>query len=351
LNKFIELYNSKPLTFIADIGANHGGSLSKAKDLIYLAKESGADVAKFQHFSANSIVSDYGFKNLGTQSSHQANWKKSVYDVYKDASINLQWTEELLETCKKADIMFMTSPYSLNLIDYIDPFVDAYKIGSGDITWLEALQKVVEKDKPVLLATGASNENEVIDAMNILKQSIHPIFLMQCNTNYTADPDNFNHINLNVLKRFSELWPDTILGLSDHTKGHSTVLGSIAFGARVIEKHFTDNCSQDGPDHFFAMDPTSWSDMVDASNELLLALGDGNKKIEKNESETAVLQRRSIRLKLDLKKDDIISKDNIEALRPCPADAISPAKINELIGKRLITDKLKVEHLTWQDLL
>ena len=132
-NKKIGL--TRPVYFIADIAANHDGDLKRAIDLIYLAKESGADVAKFQHFHASSIVSDYGFKNLKTHGSHQSAWKKSVYDVYLDASVNPDWTHILKETCDKAGITFFTSPYSIDMIDHIDPYVSAYKIGSGDITW------------------------------------------------------------------------------------------------------------------------------------------------------------------------------------------------------------------------
>ena len=110
-----------PVYFIADIAANHDGDIERAKELIYLAAEAGADAAKFQHFKADTIVSDYGFKNLAGHQSHQAIWKKSVFDVYKDASVSLGWTEILKVTCIKAGITFFTSPYSLDIVDHIDP--------------------------------------------------------------------------------------------------------------------------------------------------------------------------------------------------------------------------------------
>ena len=136
--------------FIADIAANHDGDLERAKDLIYLAAEAGADAAKFQHFQASTIVSDKGFKSLGGQLSHQAKWKDSVFDVYKAASVDLSWTETLKETCNDAGIPFFTTPYSLDLVDFIDPYVPAYKIGSGDITWLEMIKHVASKQKPYI---------------------------------------------------------------------------------------------------------------------------------------------------------------------------------------------------------
>ena len=125
---------------------------------------------------------------------------------------------------------------------------------------------------------------------------------MQCNTNYTADISNFNYINLNFLKNLKKKYPNLIIGLSDHTHGHSTVLGSIALGAKVIEKHFTLSNDLEGPDHKFSMTPKSWREMIDRSRELELSLGNGEKKIEDNEKETVVLQRRAIRAKKNLKK-------------------------------------------------
>ena len=115
--------DNKPTYFIADIGANHNGSLEKAKELIYLCAESGADAAKFQHFSAKTIVSDFGFKSLKGKFSHQSKWKKSVFEVYQDASINLNWTNILRKTCKKVGIEFFSSPYSYEMVNHLNPFV------------------------------------------------------------------------------------------------------------------------------------------------------------------------------------------------------------------------------------
>ena len=145
-----EIGIDKPTFFIADIAANHDGDLERAKELIWLSAEAGADCAKFQHFDAETIVSDFGFKSLGSQLSHQGTWKKSVFETYKEASLNRDWTEELKSTCDEAGIVFMTSPYSLELVDYVDEYVTAYKIGSGDVTWLEIIRHIASKRKPVL---------------------------------------------------------------------------------------------------------------------------------------------------------------------------------------------------------
>ena len=136
-----------PTYFIADIGANHDGSIIRAKKLIKLAKFAGADAAKFQHFAAKTIVSDKGFKKMKSESSHQKKWKKSVFEVYKSASINSNWTKILKIYCDKLGIEFMTSPYSLEILNEINPFVKAIKIGSGDITWIDIIKEIAKKKK------------------------------------------------------------------------------------------------------------------------------------------------------------------------------------------------------------
>ena len=133
-----------PTFFIADIAANHDGSLNKAIDLINLSAENGADAAKFQHFKADTIVSDIGFRKLKTKN-HINLVGKSVYEVYKEASINLSWTEKLKKECDKCGIIFFTSPYDLSLVDYVNKFVPAFKIGSGDITYLENNKENIKK--------------------------------------------------------------------------------------------------------------------------------------------------------------------------------------------------------------
>ena len=338
----------KKTYFIADIAANHDGDLERAKKLCLLAKKAGADAAKFQHFKAKSIVSDEGFKNLGSQQSHQATWEKSVYGVYDDASVPLDWTPELKLYCDKIGIDFFTTPYDLDYVDYLDNFVSCYKIGSGDITWHKMLHKVASKGKPVIIATGASSIQEVIEAIKILSSYDIEICLMQCNTNYTVSPENFKCINLNVLKTYKIMFPNIKLGLSDHTPGDITVLGAVSLGAIMVEKHFTDDNNRNGPDHPFSMNPKTWKEMVTRTRLLELSLGDTIKKVEENEHETVVLQRRSIRVIKDLPKHHILQEKDLIEVRPCPKDAIPPSEC--VIGKKLNVnlsknDYLKYEHI------
>jgi sialic acid synthase SpsE len=340
---------SNPTYFIADIAANHDGELDRAVALIHLAAESGADAAKFQHFRAPKIVSKFGFET-GPQLSHQSKWKRSVYEVYQSASVPWEWTATLKKACDAAGIHFFSSPYDTEAVDMLDEFVPAFKIGSGDITWIEALEYMARKGKPVLLATGASDLGDVQRAVDAILSINKDLLLMQCNTNYTGSIENFRYVKLRVLETFAAMYPQLVLGLSDHTPGHAAVLGAVALGARAIEKHFTDDRGREGPDHPFSLDPVAWRDMIDRTRELEYAMGDGNKIVEPNEKDTVVIQRRCLRAARDLTAGSVIGQGDLEALRPAPRDGIFPYQENLAIGRKLMRDLKQGDYPKWTDL-
>ncbi len=379
---------SEPCYFIADIAANHCGELSIAKDLIHACAESGVDAVKMQNFTAATIVSDYGFKNLSGVETHQSKWKQSVFDSYDAASIPLSWTEELKSLCDKLGLAYFTSPYSLELVHAVAPSVSAFKLGSGDITWLEEIKAMGSYDLPLLIATGASTMAEVESAMDAALSVSNQTLLMQCNTEYTASIEDtqeqrykrFEHINLQVLATYAKRWPGIPLGLSDHTHGSMTVLGAVGlFDCCAVEKHFTFDNSKEGQDHSFSMTPATWLEMknatealrselasekpetfeerldivkrfVDDPTALELAIGDGVKKLEANEVNTVVVQRRAVRATRSIKAGEVLSKEDLFPLRPCPRDAVTPANIDELVGKTLQRDITEGEHFVQDDL-
>ncbi len=331
-----DLAHSSPTYFIADIAANHDGSLERALELIRLAAESGANAAKFQNFRAETIVSRKGFQELGEKLTHQAKWKKDVYEVYQDAALPMEWTEHLRSECLSAGIDYFTAPYDLGYIDYFADLMPYFKIGSGDITWKNSIEQIAKHGKPVLIATGASTMSEVEEAVSLLELYNIPIVLMQCNTNYTGDEKNFDFLNLRVLEDFRRKFPNVILGFSDHSQGHIAVLGAVSLGARAVEKHFTDDVKREGPDHQFSLDPDMWKKMVEDTRVLERCLGDGIKTVEVNERDSRIVQRRALRFMKALPKGHVLQEEDFIALRPCPADGISPFDVNSLIGKRLI---------------
>lgn len=340
----------EPTYFIADIAANHDGNLDRALELMTLAKEAGANCAKFQHFRAPRIVSDYGFRELGAQQAHQAAWKKSVFQAYADSSLPWEWTEHLAAHADAIGLEFMSAPYDLEAVTHLNPYVNAFKVGSGDINWLEELEAIANLGKPVILATGASSLTDVHRAMDLLLKANVDIVLMQCNTNYTGEKENARYVNLRVLHQYAQLFPGVTLGLSDHTPGNVTVLGAVALGARVIEKHFTDDPDREGPDHTFSMDPGTWRTMVDNTRLLEAALGDGDKRIEANELETVILQRRCVRAARNLGSGTTVQRSDLEVLRPAPKGAIPAHAVSNVEGKTLTRDLVAGQHIQWSDL-
>lgn len=336
--------------FIADIAANHDGDLERAIDLIRLAKQAGADAAKFQNFRAPKIVSEYGFKSLGGQLSHQAKWEKSVVEVYEDASIPFEWTPSLKKACDKVDIHYFSSPYDYEAIDMLDAYVPAYKVGSSLISWPQAIVHMARFGKPILIATGDADMRDVERVMDQVLPVNKRVVLMQCNTNYTANESNYDNLHLNVLKTYAARWPGVILGLSDHTQSAAPVVGAVALGARVIERHFTDSNDREGPDHKFALNPENWAHMVAEVRILERALGSSEKFVAENEKETYIVQRHCLRVARDVKAGEAFTEEMLEVLRPATPGALMAWDLPQVLGKKAASDLPFGKELRWEDL-
>ena len=288
--------------------------------------------------------------------------------------------------CAKLGLDYFTSPYSVELVHQVEPFVAAYKLGSGDITWHEVIATMASYPKPLIMATGASTMQEVEQAMAVAMDGRAPVILLQCNTEYSASPnevrtkrlERYRRINLRVIESYRERWPSVPMGLSDHTQGATTVLGAVGlFDCCIVEKHFTLDSSQEGQDHAFSMTPTEWKAMVDATAQLKealgdssdynrrleitrsavedpealdLAIGDGVKILEDNELNTVVVQRRALRLIRPVAAGEVIKRENLIPLRPCPAGALAPSQIDQVIGMGLKRDLSEGECLMDCDL-
>lgn len=328
---------------IAEIGSNFNGSISNAKKLIKLAKNSGADAVKFQSFVSEKIISRNGFKK---KLAFQAKWKKSVWDVYNEAQLPLSWHEELSKYSKIVGIDFLSTPYYCEAVDKLVKLkVPAIKIGSGEITNLEFLKYVSKTMKPILLATGASTMKEVEEAVRVIKSTGNKkIILMQAITQY---PSPITDANLKVMKTFRKKFRLNI-GYSDHSPGSLVLLASVAMGACVIEKHFTANTKLRGPDHVHSLNPTDFKQMVQDIRLLESAFGDGIKKIEKSERETRIIQRRGIWTIKKISKGEQFSKSNIDVLRPNMG--ISASKYGLIIGKKAKRNFKSYESIKEHDL-
>jgi len=323
--------DGEPFYSIAEIGSNFDNSINKAYKLIDLAKASGADAVKFQSFKASTLVNDDCFNNL--KIGYQAKWKKSVFEVYKSAEFPKKFHKRIFDYCKKKKIEFFSAPYDKESVDFLDKLgVNVYKIGSGDITWLENIEYIAKKKKPVILATGASTLKHVENAVKVIKKTgNNKIILMQCVTNY---PATFESINLEVLKMFRKKF-NCLVGYSDHTPGDTVAVGTVALGGCMIEKHFTDNKKLPGPDHGFAMDPKDFKRMVEKIKHMKKILGKPKKEIYFEERNQYVSMKRGIKSSTKLKKGTKLLRKHLKVLRPCLPEDIPADKLKNIIGKKI----------------
>jgi sialic acid synthase SpsE len=334
-----------PTYFIAEIGANFDGDLGKAKEYARVAKECGADCAKIQTFKAKKIISREAFASMKLKGVH-GSWKRPVDEVFAEVEFPREWHKEFFDYCWKIGITPSTAAYDYEAVDLVDDIgIEFYKIGSGDITWLEMIEYIAKKGKPVMLATGASTLAEVDAAVRVIREAgNHELVLMQCITNY---PSKFESANIRVLDTYRDAF-GTVLGYSDHTPGDVVPLGAVALGASVIEKHFTFDRTLKGPDHPHSMEPQEFAAMVKHTRQLEKALGTSIKDVVAEESETVIVQRRGLTTARDIKKGASLKKTDIIELRP--ALGIPPRHKADIVGKHTKRTLKAGEPIRWSDI-
>jgi sialic acid synthase SpsE len=333
-----------PTYLIAEIGANFDKSIEKAKRLVLAAKESGADCAKFQTFKTDRIVSEGGFSRMKLQGVH-GSWGRTVSEVFRDAEFPREWHQEIADYCEKVGIDFSTSPYDIEAVDLCVklklPFI---KIGSGEITWLEMLEYIAKKGIPMMLATGDATMSEIDEAVRTIEATGNrKLILMQCITNY---PSKIDSANVNVLKTYQSAF-DILTGYSDHSSGPVVALAAVVLGACVIEKHFTLDKNDKGPDHPHSMNPVEFRQMADYVREIERAMGSTRKEVVEEEGETVFVQRRCLYAKKNIAAGKIIELDDIDVLRP--ALGIPPKFKEIIIGKTAKSDLEAGQPLFWEN--
>lgn len=334
-----------PAYIIAEVGANFDNDIEKAKRLIDAAKECGADCAKFQSFKAEKIVSANGFASMQLKGVH-GSWGRPVHEVFREAEFPREWHKEISDYCNKIGIDFSTSPYDFEAVDLcMELDVPYIKIGSGDITWLEMLEYIAKKGKPMFLATGDASMSEIDEAISVIEATGNTeLVLMQCITNY---PSKIESANINVLKTYQTAY-NILTGYSDHSPGPVVALGSVALGAVVIEKHFTLNTKDIGPDHPHSMDVNEFKRMVSYIRELEAAMGTTRKVVVEEESETVIVQRRGLYSSKFIPKGKVIELSDLVELRP--ALGIAPKYKTIIVGRIASQDIKEDSPVKWTDL-
>tara|TARA_B110000444_G_scaffold90697_1_gene85700 strand:- start:41141 stop:42202 length:1062 start_codon:yes stop_codon:yes gene_type:complete len=346
INKFEINEFSKPY-LIAEIGVNHEGSIETAKMLIDLAKEGGANAAKFQSYKAELLAS----KNSPSYWDLSKESNQSQFKLFqKYDNFNPDDYEYLAEYCKKIEIDFLSTPFDSGAIDYLCPLVPAFKIASADITNFPFLKKIGGLNKPTIISTGASTLEEIKNAVKILESSgCSNIALLHCILNYPTDNKN---AHLSMISNLMSTFPNKIIGYSDHTlpnRKMSSLILSYVLGARIIEKHFTYDKSLPGNDHYHAMDIDDLKNFNLELNFTIDLLGDLKEK-QPIESEKIAIQnaRRSIVLKNNIAKDQILSEKDLTYKRP--GTGISPEYWDEVVGKKINKSLKEDQILNWEDI-
>jgi len=325
---------------IAEGGVNHNGSLERAKEMIVEAAKAGADAIKFQTYTADELVC----KNTPKFWEFEDDVDKNQHDAYTDLGGEpREWYTELMKCCEENNIEFMTTCFSEDTADYFNELgMKAFKVASSDMSTLPYLRHIAKYNKPILLSTGASTLPEIIEAVKTIKEEgNNQIVVMHCMLCYpTMYGDKLVHYedgNFNVIKTLKEVFPDLVIGISDHTQTAFSSVIACAMGADVIEKHYTiDKTLGKSADHWFSVDPKELKEIVDGCRNVEKLRGQSDRIVFPCEKETRLYDKRSIVSKVAIPKGTIITKDMLTYKRP--GTGIWPSQVGKVIGLEAQTD-------------
>lgn len=312
---------------IAEAGVNHNGDIQNAKRLIDAAVEAGADAVKFQTFKTENIVCKTAPK-AGYQM-ETTDRSETQFEMLKKLELTAQMHNDLIEHCKKRNILFLSTPFDVDSVRYLANLgLKIFKIPSGEITNLPYLREIAKYRKKVILSTGMSSMDEVRAAVEVLRENgTDDIVLLHCTSQY---PTSMSDVNLSAMVSMrEEIGLPT--GYSDHTQGIEIPIAAVALGAMVIEKHLTLDRTMEGPDHKASLEPEELAKMVEGIRKVEQALGDGIKRMSESEKANRQIVRKSIVALKHIKKGEKFSELNLTTKRP--GNGISPMRWNELIGK------------------
>lgn len=319
---------------IAEAGVNHNGKLENALKLIDIASAAGADAVKFQTFKAEKVVSRFAGKaeyQLETTDNNE-----TQFEMIRKLELDQKVHEILIRHCKKKKIKFLSTPFDFESIDMLTEIgVDTFKVPSGEINNLPYLRKIGGLGKKIILSSGMSTIGEIEFALNVLTgvgTLKSNITVLHCTTEYPAP---FSEVNLRAMLTIKETFKVDV-GYSDHTPGIEIPIAAVAYGASVIEKHFTISKKMEGPDHKASLEPEELRMMVKAIRNVEKAVGDGIKKPSRSEMKNIKVIRKSIVASRNIKKGETFSPDNIDVKRP--GDGISPVMWDSVIGRKAIKE-------------
>jgi N-acetylneuraminate synthase len=317
--------------FIAEVSANHLGSLERARELVIQAAQAGATAVKFQTYTADTMTLD--LPHFSVAKGHELWGGRTLYSLYEEAHTPWEWHEELFALSRELGVLPFSSPFDLTAVKFLESLnAPMYKIASLETGDHALIRAVAETGKPVIISTGATELEEIEELVEVVKQTGNQkLTLLLCTSSYPAVPADSNLSRISLLReKFN-----CEIGLSDHTLGIGVSVAAIALGATTIEKHFTLKRSDGGADSAFSMEPDEFAQLVVEGTNALLSLGETDWRIQESEMESRRL-RRSLYITQDVKAGDIVSEQNVRAIRP--GDGVKPKFLAQVLGKKFNAD-------------
>jgi sialic acid synthase SpsE len=332
--------DQNPPYIIAEAAVSHQGEIEIAKKMVYIAHAMGCNAIKFQmHILDNEMLRD-----VKTSS----NFDEPLYDTLLKTNLSLDEHKDLKKLCESLGIDYLCTPFSADAADILDDMgVIAFKIGSGEMTNIPLLKHIAKKGRPMIISTGMSTNDEIQETVDAMKETGSPFALTHC---VSAYPTPYNRVNLDNITNYSNNYKVPV-GLSDHSIGIYTSIAAVALGACIIEKHFTLDKLQSGPDHSVSLEPYDLGELVKGCKAVFSARG-SERKIFPEEEPIVVWARESVVSECKINKGDIIKKEMVWVKRPGPENGGIPAKyLDDVIG-RVAADDIDInKQILWDDLV
>ena len=334
---------SKQLPFvIAEMSGNHNQSLERALEIVAAAARTGAHAIKLQTYTAETMTLNLKEREFFV-SDEKNPWKgQSLYDLYKIAHTPWDWHQPIFDCAKKHGLICFSTPFDETAVDFLEKLrVPIYKIASFENTDIPLIRRVAATGKPLIISTGMATQEELDESVDAARKGgCKELTLLKCTSTYPATPENSNLLTIPYLRnRYG-----CEIGLSDHTLGIGVAISSVALGATVIEKHFTLKRSDGGVDAAFSLEPNEMKQLVEETARAWQSLGKafiGPTEAEK----PSITFRRSLYIVKDLKAGDILTKENVRAIRP--GLGMSPKNLDEVLGKKIKSSVKMGTALAW----
>lgn len=339
-----EINEASKVFIIAELSANHNGSLEVAKETIRAAKRAGADAIKLQTYTPDTMT--LKVKKDDFLLKQDTIWDgRYLYDLYEEASTPWEWHKELFELAAEEGLECFSSPFDATAVDFLEKLeVPAYKIASFEITDIPLIELVASKKKPVIISTGIAGKEDIELALDACRRKGNEnIALLKCTSSYPAP---IEEANMQMVKDLAERY-GVLSGLSDHTLGDTVPVVATCFGAKIIEKHFILNKSVGGPDASFSLDEKEFSKMVQAVRKAEKAIGEINYELTEKQKKGREFSR-SLYIVEDLKAGAELTEANVKSIRP--GFGLHPKFYREVIGKKLKEDLEKGTALSFEHL-